>query len=326
MDNSGWTPIGDNTNRFTAMFDGNGNTITDLVINRDTFTAGLFGTIGSSGTVRRLGLANAWVTYIGSGDVAAIGSLAGILLGGTIVATRATGSEINGSASQNSVGGLVGTLFSGGKITASYATGTVRGGAGNDLVGGLVGQNDTSTIITASYASVAVRGGDNVDSVGGLIGRNNTNGTILASYATGAVNGDGSSDPVGGLVGTNSSSAAITASYATDGTVSGSSSAAIGKLVGSNSGTITNSYGFSTSADSGGTSGSDLPMGVVSAADLNAANAGTQWTTTPTQVWNFGTASQRPVLQWVTDSDFSCDPTLLPPGQSCGGIIPGQGR
>ena len=58
----GWTPIGDNstnadTTRFTAIFDGNGNTITDLFISRgDTGFIGLFGYIGATGAVRRLNL------------------------------------------------------------------------------------------------------------------------------------------------------------------------------------------------------------------------------------------------------------------------------
>ena len=48
-------------------------------------------------------------------------------------------------------------------------------------------------------------------------------------------------------------------------------------------------------------------------------------------VWNFGMDGERPVLKWITgfdnaavgDAKYSCDQSLLPPGQMCGGIIPG---
>ena len=44
---------------------------------------------------------------------------------------------------------------------------------------------------------------------------------------------------------------------------------------------------------------------------------------------------QNPALKWITgfvsggateEATYPCDVNLLPPGQSCGGIIPGQGR
>ena len=79
---TGWIPIGNNkgtgiaqdANRFNAIFDGNGNTITDLTINRnDTDTTitdgdgnnnvGLFGYIGANGAVRRLNLAGAQIRF-----------------------------------------------------------------------------------------------------------------------------------------------------------------------------------------------------------------------------------------------------------------------
>ena len=78
---------------------------------------------------------------------------------------------------------------------------------------------------------------------------------------------------------------------------------------------------------------------VTSAAGLTAANSSTSnpagtndW---PTRVWDFGTASQKPALKWITGFDsggttdvlkYPCDGTLLPTQQMCGGIIPGQTR
>ena len=50
----GWVPIGDFSNRFTAVFEGNGHTISNLYINRTAAFVGLFGYLGSDGEVRNL--------------------------------------------------------------------------------------------------------------------------------------------------------------------------------------------------------------------------------------------------------------------------------
>ena len=87
---AGWEPIGTDTARFTATFEGNGNAISGLFINRPaTEYVGLFGIVDSGGAIRNVGLTSLDVT------------------GGT------------------SVGGLAGSIA--GTITTSYATGTVSG-------------------------------------------------------------------------------------------------------------------------------------------------------------------------------------------------------
>ena len=91
---------------------------------------------------------------------------------------------------------------------------------------------------------------------------------------------------------------------------------------------ITASYGFGPSSGGGVDRSDDAsPASVVAnATALTAANSSTgsnDWSTT---VWNFGTPSQNPALRWVTASNFTCDANLIPPGRTCGGIIPGQGR
>ena len=53
-DKVGWAPIG---GTFAATFDGNNNTISNLYINRSsTNRVGLFGTLGTGGNVRNLGI------------------------------------------------------------------------------------------------------------------------------------------------------------------------------------------------------------------------------------------------------------------------------
>ena len=247
----GWLPI----NHFKAIFEGNGHTISNLMINRpNTDYVGLFSYI-ERGTINKVGLLSVKIKgdrYVG-GLVGSNGSFRSNGGGGTIRNSYATGA-VEGDSH---VGGLVGNHYSG-TITNSYATGTVEG---DSRVGGLVGDNSYGTI-TNSYATGAVKG--RTSSVGSLVGSNyrgtitnsyasgavtgtgryvgglvgyHSRGTITNSYATGAVTGTGRY--VGGLVGLNNSSN-ITNSYAT-GTVEGDSR--VGGLVGDNSyGTITNSY------------------------------------------------------------------------------------
>ena len=164
--------------------------------------------------------------------------------------------------------------------------------AGNDTVGGLVGDNDGSgTITAASYATGTADGGAGADAVAGLLGVLRSGTSLIASYATGAV-----------------------------------SNHSFGNNLRYNAGgTTTESYGYGDVGGSGGNRGGEKALTAGAAAD-GSTNAGESW---KPEVWDFGTSSQSPRLKWVTGYDkdartFSCNAALLPAGQSCGGIIPGQ--
>ena len=188
---AGWQPIGDFSDAFIGRFNGNGYTISGLMISRDgSEDVGLFGYAGNKAAIANVGLLN--VDIIGGED---IGGLVGDNEG-TITNSYATGSI----AGDDDIGGLVGDNE--GTLTNSYATGSI---AGNEDIGGLVGHNDGGTI-TNSHATGSISGGDYV---GGLVGwSSSSRGTITSSYATGSVSGSSS---VGGLVSLNSS--IITDSY-----------------------------------------------------------------------------------------------------------------
>ena len=189
----GWQPIGDSSNPFTAQFEGNGYTISNLTINRGrTNGVGLFGYTGSGAEIANVGLLNVDIM----GNASSVGGLVGVN-GGIITNSYATGSI---SADSN-LGGLIGVNE--GTIMNSYATGYI---SGDKDVGSLAGGN--SGTITNSYATGSVRG--TFFSIGGLVGGNS--GTITNGYATGSVRGSSfSSSDVGGLVGGNSGT--ITNSY-----------------------------------------------------------------------------------------------------------------
>ena len=258
----GWLPIGDGTNPFIAVFEGNGYTISSLATRRDQVYIGLFGRTGSDAIIRNLGLIDNLADYTGSsGAPNYIGSLVGRQKGGSIMASYATGPAAGGAGGLDYVGGLVG--FQGqGSIMASYATGPVDGGDGDyDVVGGLVGWQESGSI-TASYATGVVEGGDgDEDSAGGLVGRQD-GGVITASYATGVVEGgDGDEDSAGGLVG-RQDGGVITASYATGAVEGGDGTDNVGGLVGwQDDGVITASY--ATGAADGGEGDYDVVGGLV---------------------------------------------------------------
>ena len=222
----GWEPIGDESNPFNAIFNGNGKQIKNLMINRNTVYIGLFGYIASDSLVHALGLVNAQVGYKGR-SFSAVGALAG-RSDGTIVAANAVGGMATGNADIDSIetiGGLVGE--NSGMIIASYATGDINGFDGSDVLGGLVGCNNKT--IVASYAMGDVIGGvgERNDWVGGLVGQNGNcfdpfvSAMVVATYATGNTNGSmGIGNKVGGLMGRNLDT--FTASYATGFVDSGS--------------------------------------------------------------------------------------------------------
>jgi len=280
----GFVPIGNNTTNFTGTFDGLNHTISNLYISRSISNyVGLFGFVGSNGTVRDVGLVGGSVkgsTYVGTlvGDNA-----------GAISNAYATGSLYGASTFLGEAGGLAGVNT--GAISNAYATGNVS--ASGYFVGGLVGVSNGT--ISNAYATGSVS--SLKSKVGGLVG--NSGGPISNAYATGNVSG---ATYVGGLVGNNNFST-ISNSYAT-GSVTGSSK--VGGLVGgSNSGTVSNSFwntttsGQATSAGGAGltTTQMQTQANFTSATAANG-NVNPNWDFTTTPIWGFksGANNGYPVL------------------------------
>src|SRR5262245_55735959 len=230
---------------FTGLFDGQGQTIANLTIASTAQNVGLFSSIGSTGVVRNLNLADVTVSGLNS-------QFAGTLAGtnaGTISNISATDVAVSVGANGKG-GGLVG--LNSGTIANASATGDVAGVAGTNgftTLGGLAAVNTGS--ISNSFASVAV-GSPSVANLqaGGLVGNNS--GTILSSVAVGNVQaGDGST--AGGLVASNAVGGVITGSQASGNvTVAGTSVA--GGLVGTSAGAITASTASGAVAGTGANS------------------------------------------------------------------------
>ena len=208
-----FTPIGTSTSskQFKGIFNGNGNTISNLTINKTTSNTGLFG-YASSATIKNVNLENVNITaknYVGglvgqalnnteisncsaSGVVYAtegsVGGLVGKQTSGTITNCF---TDVNVSTTSDCSGGLVGSAD--GSVQDCYAIGNVTGKANT---GGLTGCA-LNMQITNSFAAGDVYGSSS--NVGGLIGLQRGDLNIDTCYSSGSVYGKTSS--VGGLVG-----------------------------------------------------------------------------------------------------------------------------
>lgn len=151
---SNWTPI----SSFGGTFDGNGKTITGLVVNKgEESDAGFI--VYNDGKVMNLTLKDAKITAAG-GVIGAVASVNN----GTIENCHVTGASVIEAVSGNIVGGVAGMNKS--TISACHVANCIV--SGSSQVGGIAGCNDGQ--ITGCYALCSLKG---VNEIGGICGRNN---------------------------------------------------------------------------------------------------------------------------------------------------------
>jgi len=159
----GFSPIGNNTKKFTGTFNGKGHIISNLYINRNQQNVGLFGNVGSGVRIDSLGLENI--------NISNQGFYTGALIGYVDIA------DPNYIFAEN-------CYVAGGNIE------------GKNEVGGLVGYIDNRGVIKNCYSAINVKCPTiiyNSASCGGLIGTTNA-GYIVNCYAGGrmdAIDGNG---------------------------------------------------------------------------------------------------------------------------------------
>ena len=208
-----WTPIGDNDNRYAGTFDGGDHTITGLTVTTSDQYAGLFGRIGSGGTVKDVTLEE--VKIESNNEISAVGGVAGYSFGGKI-----ENCSVSGSVSGSGIAGGVVGYQSGGFLTGCSSSATVNAG---NAAGGVAGLTDSGATLTACYATddvTLVSNGTGTYYAGGVVGDNINRSTVIACYAWGSVTGSGSGTIyVGGVTGTNEEST-LQACYHAKGAVS----------------------------------------------------------------------------------------------------------
>ncbi len=177
-----WTPIGTGTGngqQFTGIFDGQGHTIKGVTMSGSGYTySGLFGV--ASGLIKNV---NVEINIV---DAKTGGGLVGMLNGGTVTTSSASGSI----AGENDIGGLVGYSYNA-SIKNSYSTADATSTSTNEadgcggLVGDLFGENNNRSSISCSYAAGKVTK-TGTSGIGGIVGYSHTRysgyAAIVASY------------------------------------------------------------------------------------------------------------------------------------------------
>ncbi|HIY14870.1 MAG TPA: fimbrillin family protein [Candidatus Alistipes cottocaccae] len=213
-----WTPIGiDDNHQYTGTFNGGGHTITGLTVTTSDQYAGLFGRIGSGGTVKDVTLEGVQIATTHSvGDA---GGVAGWSYG------NIENCSVSGSVSVSGMNGIAGGVVgyqSGGFLTGCSSSATVNAGC---IAGGVAGLTDSGATLTACYATgnVTFERASTINTfAGGVVGTNG-GGILTACYAWGSVTGSGSGSGTvytGGVTGSNDLGT-LTACYHAKGTVSG---------------------------------------------------------------------------------------------------------
>ena len=212
-----WTPIGiDYNHQYKGTFNGGGHTITGLTVTTSDQYAGLFGYIGSGGTVKDVTLEGVQIATTHSvGDA---GGVAGYSYGN--IENCSVSGSVSGSGMNGIAGGVVGFQV-GGSLTGCSSSATVNAG---NTAGGVAGTTNNGASLTACYATgdvTLVSNDIGTYFAGGVVGSNGSSSTLKACYAWGSVTGSGSGTVyVGGVTGTNDCGT-LTACYHATGTVSG---------------------------------------------------------------------------------------------------------
>ena len=216
LSDTNWTPIGiDYNHQYAGTFDGGDHTITGLTVTTSDQYAGLFGCIGSGGTVKNVVLEG--VQIESDNDMSDVGGVAGQSYGN--IENCSVSGSVSVSGTNSIAGGVVGYQTDG-SITGCSSSATVNAGG---VAGGVVGLADGGATLTACYATGNVTiesSGTGSYFAGGVVGIN-TVSTLKACYAWGSVTGSGSGTVyVGGVTGSNDLGT-LTACYHAKGTVSG---------------------------------------------------------------------------------------------------------
>lgn len=282
-------------NGFTGTFDGRGNRIIGLTVDKvkgqNTANAGIFDTIGTNGVVKDVNIYSG--TFTGTttaGAVAGVnnGRIEGIVTFGNTVTVTGDNSNVSNA------GGIVGVNNSGtfennandGELTGGIydveSTGSVIAGSSDAVAGGLVGTNNGGLANSFSDSAVTVKV-DNQNPVtttgglGGVVGVNTEKGNVQYVDSLGVTNGGATgSSNIGGIIGTNNGN--MYSGY-NESIVSGANN--VGGIIGENKSGKTVSNVVNATSVTGATKGNDISeyvgglVGVNSGSVTNGRNNGT---------------------------------------------------
>lgn len=214
-----YVAIGTNSaNGFTGTFDGRGNRIIGLKVDNNNGNAGIFSTIGASGTVKNVNIYSGNFTGTTSaGAVAGVnnGRIENVTGFGNTVTSNGNAGGIVGENNGNK-GNIItnedGTITLEPAENEQFATGiidvesigSVIAKGDNAVAGGLVGTNEGALGNSYSDSAVTSTFVNNQAGLGGVVGVNTEKGNVQYVDSLGVTNGGttGSSN-VGGVIGIN---------------------------------------------------------------------------------------------------------------------------
>ncbi|MDR1285167.1 MAG: hypothetical protein LBJ88_03085 [Campylobacteraceae bacterium] len=272
-DTLGWIPIGNLSDKFTGIFNGNFHKITNMWTNRtSTYHVGFFGSTDNA-QIKNLGVEIAEGMEIRG--FYGIGGIAGFISHSNITNVYSVG-NISG---YSSVGGIVGYV-SNSNIANAYSTGNINGN--NSAAGGIVG--DAGYInITNAYST------GNVSSywaTGGIIGYFYI-GIVTNVYSTGNISGY---NYIGGIAGRIYDNSNVSNVAAINGLVSGNSE--VNRVAGGHISVASNNFALNSMSGSFSNSGDIKYHGT----DKTEAELKIQETYLNDLSWNFGNNADNP---WV---------------------------
>ncbi len=191
-----WQPVGASGSKaYTGDFNGNGHTISGIYVDgKNASNGGLFGYVGTGGSIHDLTLEDSVITGNGS----YYGGIAGDLKGTVANCHVADTVSVVGKAY---VGGIVGELDTGGKVSACSNAGSVKDTGTGGNTGGIAGRvySSLSNALTDCANTGTVSG---YRYVGGIAGTVYMGGTLYNVYSTGTVTAtDTVAGAAGGLAG-----------------------------------------------------------------------------------------------------------------------------
>lgn len=261
LNGSEWTPIGKieigesgtTAKVFNGIFDGGGCTVSNVSISKKTVAAGLFGYVGTGGSVKNLtisGLTAAFGTT--TDDMGYVGAVA--YNEGAV--TSVTVEDLYINAPDYFAGGVVG--YNAGTVSSCTLTSVIA--VVTDTIGGIVGTNVGTVTACLSSASITSEG---IENAGGIVGTNES-GTVENCLVTGVLK----ARQAGGIAAQNTGSITTCAFYGkAEGVVGAAGIAYV------NNGTVSNSLVAANVKATGETVENESISGTVYATASNAENS-----------------------------------------------------
>lgn len=266
LNGSEWTPIGKieigetqtTTKVFNGIFNGGGCTVSNVLISTKTVAAGLFGYVGTGGSVKNLTISGLKVAFgTTTDDMGYVGAVA--YNEGAVTSVTVEDLDIN--VPDYFAGGVVGYNageYNAGEVTSCTLSSVIAVDA--DTVGGIVGINAGTVTACLSSASIT---SESTEKAGGIVGTNES-GTVKNCLAT----GDLKARQVGGIAAQNTGSITTCAFYGkAEGVVGAAGIAYV------NNGTVSNSLVAANVKATGETVENEFVEGAVYATASNAENS-----------------------------------------------------